>query len=152
MYGDPVEITEINVNSVNFSRYDFLAIDLKKSGLICLDVEGHPNSVENFYKLLERKRIDRPLLFIERSMNNGLHIYFRNDLNIIKSHWNKLGNIHYDILTKRAFTSPSSFNNKVYEWIHNDFNNIKSKDDIPKIPTFMIEFLENKEKYFKSKI
>lgn len=149
LYKDPIKIKANNLHSTNFDNYDFLAIELEESGLICLDIEDHYRSVEEFWNFLMEKRINTPLLFIEKSLNDGLHVYFRTGGGIPKSHWNKLGNIHYDILTKRAFTSPSSFGNKSYEWVYNDFNSLESIDDIPKIPPSMAEFLENKEKYYE---
>ena len=150
-YSNPIEVTNGIIEFIDFKDYDFLVINLDKSGLVCLDIEGHADSVSDFYEFLDKNRIAISSLCVEKSMNDGLHIYFRNDRHIPNTSWNEMGNIHYDILTKRAFTSPSAFNEKYYEWIHNPFADMKTTDDIPVVPRFMIQLLENKEKYFTPK-
>ena len=150
-YKDPIEITDENIESVDFSNYDFLVIDLMKSDLICLDIEGHTNSVNDFYEFLDKERIDIRSLSIERSMNNGLHIYFRNIPYLKPEPWNGFGNIHYDILNKRAFTSPSVFKGKSYEWVYNPLENIETRDDIQTTPRWISYMLSKSTKYFTPK-
>ncbi len=133
------------------SLKSLLVINLAKSNLICLDIEGHPNSVSDFYRFLEKNRIDIASLSVERSMNNGLHIYFRNVPYIKNTHWNNIGNIHYDLIEKRAFTCPSSFENKSYEWIYNPFENMKSREDIQNTPKWINRMASESTKYFTPK-
>ena len=42
-----------NIEDLNLDEYNFLGIDLKDSGLLCLDIEGHLHSVNNFRKFLK---------------------------------------------------------------------------------------------------
>jgi hypothetical protein len=147
-YSNLTEVTNDNLNSIDFGIYDFLVINLMRSNLICLDIEGHPNSVNEFYQFLEKERIDIKSLSVERTMNNGLHIYFRNTPYIKSEHWNGFGNIHYDILNKRAFTSPSAFGGKSYECMYNSFESIKKRDDIPTTPLWISYMLSQSTKYF----
>lgn len=147
-YKDPTDITEDTIGSLDFGIYDFLVINLMKSNLVCLDIEDHPNSVADFYQFLKKERIDIRSLSIERSMNNGIHIYFRNIPYLRIEHWNGFGNIHYDILNKRAFSSPSSFNGKYYEWMYNPFEDIKKRDDIQTTPRWVSYMLSKSTKYF----
>ena len=147
-YKDPIEITDENIESVDFDNYDFLVIDLAKSNLICLDIEGHSNSVTDFYQFLEKERIDIRSLSVEKTMNNGLHLYFRNTSYTPIEHWNGFGDIHYDILNKRSFTSPSSFDGKYYEWMYNPFKNMKTRNGIQTIPRWISYMLSKSTKYF----
>jgi hypothetical protein len=147
-YSNPTEITKGNINFIDFGIYDFLAIDLMKSDLICLDIEGHPNSLNDFCQFLKSERVNLESLSVEKSMNNGFHIYFRNTPYIKLQSWNGMGNIHYDILGKRAFTSPSIFRGKSYEWIYNPFEKMKKRDDIPNTPLWISYMLSKSNKYF----
>jgi len=147
-YSNPIEITDGNIESVDLGNYDFLVINLLKSNLICLDIEGHTNSVTDFYEFLEKNRIDITSLSVEKSMNNGLHIYFRNTPYLKPTHWNGLGNIHYDILDKRSFTSPSLFNGKCYEWLYNPLENMKKRYDIQTTPRWISYMMAESIKYF----
>jgi hypothetical protein len=141
-----------DLDNFDLDKFNFLAIDLRKSGLICLDIEGHPDSVNDFYSFLEKNNVKKDDLLIEKTINNGLHIYFRNNYNLYKeSHWNNLGNIHFDLLTRRSFTTPSFFKNKKYEWIGDNFNKIKSKNDISNTPIFVLDLLKIETKYYKQK-
>ena len=118
-------------------EYNFLGIILQGSGLICLDVEANtPESVPSFYKLLKDKEIDPESLLMEKSLNGGIHVYFRlGDLEIKTEHFKGISGINFDILTSlRAFTSPSSFNHKRYEWIGSGMSKINYKEDIQVFP------------------
>jgi len=147
-YSNPIDITNENIKSVDFDTYDFLVINLFRSDLICLDIENHPNSLTDFYRFLDKEGVDIKSLSVEKSMNNGLHIYFRNTSHVPIEHWNGFGNIHYDIINKRAFTSPSSFGGKYYEWMYNSFEIIKNRDDIPTTPIWISYMLSKSTKYF----
>jgi hypothetical protein len=116
--------------------FNFLGIFLKNSGIFCLDVESIHNSVDNFYSLLVERGIDPNSFLMEKSLNGGLHAYFRTgDLIIEDKHFNILNGIHFDILSNfRAFTSPSTFDDKRYEWIGTCFDNITGLDQIPVFP------------------
>lgn len=138
-----------NIEDLNLDEYNFLGIDLKDSGLLCLDIEGHLNSVNNFRKFLKDNFIDEENLLLEKTMNNGLHVYFRNIHDIQnESLWNIYNGIHFDILTRRAFTTPSSFKGKKYEWIGDNFNNLKKIDDIPSTPNWILDLSKNQKKYY----
>jgi hypothetical protein len=118
-------------------EYNFLGIILRGSGLICLDVEANtPESVPSFYKLLKDKEIDPESLLMEKSLNGGIHVYFRlGNLEIKTQHFKEFSGINFDILTSlRAFTSPSSFKHKRYEWIGSGMSKINCKEDIRIFP------------------
>ena len=80
---------------------------------------------------------------MEKSLNGGLHAYFRTgDLIIEDKHFNILNGIHFDILSNfRAFTSPSAFDDKRYEWIGTCFDNITGLDQIPVFPEELHDFI-----------
>lgn len=144
LYRGMISSDKINESDID---HNFLCINLKKSNLICLDIEGHPNSVESFYEFLSAHDIDSDSLLMEKTMNNGLHVYFKNNYDMWKeSTFNEYNNIHFDLLTKRAFTAPSTFNGKTYEWI-TDFWSLKSRN-IPDTPAWLFSLLEPDKKYF----
>ena len=116
--------------------FNFLGIFLKDSGIFCLDIESIHNSVNNFYTLLSERGVDPNSFLMEKSLNGGLHAYFRaGDLIIDDKHFKLLHGIHFDILSNfRAFTSPSAFDDKRYEWIGTHFDTITELDQIPIFP------------------
>lgn len=124
--------------------FNFLAIDLNDCEIFCLDIEGTPGSVENFYSLLEKRGIDHSGFVYENTMNKGLHIYFRkNGMRIKNEHFKRMEGIDFDVLTRRrAFTSPSSFNKKEYKWINDSFGRISSINDFPKFPESLLDFID----------
>ena len=132
-------------------EYNFLGIILQGSGLMCLDIEANtPESVPTFYKLLKDKEIDIESLLMEKSLNGGIHVYFRlGDLEIKTEHFKEVSGINFDILTNmRAFTSPSSFKHKMYEWIGSGISKINCKEDIQVFPEslyFLVDALYTNE-------
>ena len=134
-----VEITDkIIENPTLFSEnYNFLAIDLENSELACLDIEGSPGSVNDFMSILEEKSINIEELIVEKTPNNGLHIYFRNSNdkkreNIFSM---ELKRIKFDVLYKgKVFTFPSCVGEKRYDPMFNIEFNI-DKDKIVDMPS-----------------
>lgn len=124
--------------------FNFLAIFLKDSGIFCLDVEGLPGSIKQFYKFLEERGVDHRSLMMETSLNGGIHAYFRTGMLSLKTqHFKDLNGIKYDLLFDgRAFTCPSSFGGKKYEWQGQLFHRISSKDEIPEFPTVLSQLLD----------
>jgi hypothetical protein len=120
--------------------YNFLFIELAQSGLSCLDIEGTKNSVETFTSRLDQLGIHLSSLFYEKSLNNGLHIYFRSLSGGGKKNYGALrsGDILFDILNRgRAFTSPSHLGNKKYEWGEINPFTIQSLNDIQEVPDWI---------------
>lgn len=123
---------------------NFIAILIRDTDLMCLDIDPvTPYSVTNFYSLLKNKGINPDSLLMEKSLNGGLHIYFRLcGRKIRNTHFLEYNGIHFDILTNlRVFTSPSSFGNKKYEWINEGIRSINSFDEIQEIPEFVLEMI-----------
>lgn len=89
--------------------YNFLALDLDNSDLMCLDIEGNPGSVEGFLEILESKSINLDHFIVEKTLNNGLHIYFKNSKDKRKENIfaMELKTIKFDVLYRgKAFTFP----------------------------------------------
>lgn len=121
---------------------NFLSINLRVSNLVCLDVEGTRNSVVKFKEILSSLGVSLESLFYERSLNSGLHIYFRNSNNIELSKYKKAkaDGIDFDFLyTGRAFTAPSYLDDKFYEWGEKTPFTINSLYEIDHIPQWLIE-------------
>jgi hypothetical protein len=141
-----IKITDEVIKSPDLlpNDFNFLGILIKNSGIFCLDIEWINGSVDKFYSLLDERGIDPDSLLIENSMNKGLHLYFRTEGLIIKNeHFKELNGIHFDVLSNfRAFTSPSMFNGKQYEWIGNNFNLITDIDKIPAFPESLADFID----------
>lgn len=141
-----IKITDETIKSHDSIPNDFntLGIILGDSGIFCLDIENIDGSVDNFYSILKKRGIEKESLLIEKSMNSGLHIYFKcGELAIKNKHFKQLEGVHFDVLTKtRAFTAPSLFNSKRYEWLGDKFNNINTFNDIPSFPLLLSDFLD----------
>ena len=123
---------------------NFIAILIRETDLICLDIDPvTPYSIPNFYSFLEDRGINTNSLLMEKTLNGGLHIYFRlNGRKIKNTHFLEHNGIHFDILTNfRVFTSPSNFRDKKYEWMGEGIMSINSFEDIPEIPEFVFEML-----------
>ena len=124
----------------SWNDYNFLFIELAQSGICCLDIEGTKNSVETFTSRLDILGIPLNSLFYERSLNKGLHIYFRALEGVGKKNHGSLrsGDILFDILNVgRAFTSPSYLGNKKYQWGEINPFTIQSLDDIQEVPLWI---------------
>ncbi len=147
LYRKTVKVDEEILKSPDMlsDDFNFLGISLKSSGIFCLDVEGIGESVDNFYAVLDERGIDPDSFLMEKSLNGGIHAYFRvGELEIKNEHFKFLHGIHFDVLTKfRAFTSPSKFRNKKYEWIGDSFYRLTSLDQIPKFPKELYDFIED---------
>lgn len=121
-------------------EYNFLFIELGQSGLSCLDIEGTKNSVETFTSRLERLGISLESLFYEKSLNGGIHIYFRSLPGAGKKNYGPLksGDILFDVLNKgRAFTSPSKLGEKEYKWGKINPFTIQSLQEIQEVPLWI---------------
>lgn len=134
-----IEITDqILENPTLFSEnYNFLAIDLENSELACLDIEGSPGSVNDFMSILEEKSINIEDLIVEKTPNNGLHIYFRHikDKKRENIFSMELKRIKFDVLYKgKVFTFPSCVGEKRYDPMFNIEFNI-DKDKIVDMPS-----------------
>lgn len=132
--------------------FNFIGILLKGSDLICLDIDPViPESISNFYLFLHENSADPDKFLMERSLNGGLHVYFRLSGKIINEfHFGEFSGIYLDVLTNsRVFTSPSSFKNKKYEWIGMDIHQINSIEEIPEIPEFLFDSIKKCNIYKK---
>lgn len=123
--------------------FNFLAVLLKNSGIFCLDVEGIPGSMESFYSLLKDRKIDTESFIMEKTLNGGVHTYFRvPEIPIQTKHLKNMYGIHFDVLTNlRSFTAPSKFRSKSYEWIGNNFYNISSIQEFPEFPESLFDLI-----------
>jgi len=132
-----------------YSDYNFLGVCLRNSGLMCLDIEGTPRSVEEFMGILEEKSLKIGDFLVESTMNGGLHLYFR-----VPNGWKtkniydcRLGDINFDVLFNgKSFTSPSEFRGKSYKFIGRSFFSLNSVGDIPEFPQELYFLIENRDK------
>lgn len=143
-----IKITDEILNNHNLfpENYNFLALDLENSDVSCLDIEGNPGSVEGFLEIMEEKSIDLSDFIVERTFNNGLHIYFssskykRKD-NIFAM---ELKTIKLDVLYRgKVFTFPSCVGEKRYVPLFNMEGNIK-RDKIIEMPASILELFSKK--------
>jgi hypothetical protein len=154
-------IRKLHKNSVKFSMeiadnfrethpgYNFLGVCLNESGLMCLDIEGTPHSVEEFMGILEEKSLKIEDYLVETTMNGGLHLYFRvpkgvKTRNIYAcSH----GNINFDVLFRgKSFTSPSEFMCKSYKFLGRSVFDLNSIMDIKELPGELYFLIKNMDK------
>lgn len=145
LYRMSKKITETELANPDLisNEFNFLAIFLKDSGLMCLDIESIENSVDKFYSLLETRQVDTSSFVVEKSLNGGLHLYFRiPDMEVKTQHFKKLEGICYDVLVDgRAFTAPSHFKEKKYNWIGSCFETKTKIEDFPIFPIVLYDFL-----------
>jgi len=154
-------IRKLHKNSVRFSietarnfkekynEYNFLGICLRNSGLMCLDIEGTPHSVEEFMSILEEKSLKIDDFLVESTMNGGLHLYFRvpKDWKIRNLYARKHGNINFDVLFHgKSFTSPSEFRDKSYRFVGRSVFDLNSIVDIKEFPEELYFLIENMDK------
>lgn len=138
----PLTITD-DTNLDDLEDRNFLALHLELSGLVCLDVETHRGSVDRFREWLIQTGIDLDSLFWERSLNNGLHIYFRwtgeHRKNLVNR---KAGPIVFDFLFGgRAFTTPSNLGGKSCQWGPKNPFTISQINEIPEAPEWLWRFI-----------
>jgi len=147
LYKSTKKITdEIRESSKNLSTdFNFLGVVLTNSSIMCLDIEGNIGSVESFINILTENGLDLKDFFYERTMNGGLHLYFR----IIQEEKTKnqykknYRGVYFDVLFNGiSFTYPSKYLDKSYSKLNKDILFIKSIDEIPYYPEeikFLIE-------------
>ena len=114
-----------------------MAIDLENSEVCCLDIDGSTDSVNNFMSILEEKSINIENFIVEKTPNNGLHIYFKNSNDKKKQNIfaRELKMVKFDVLYGgKVFTFPSYLGEKRYVPIYNIEDNV-GKDIIVDMPT-----------------
>ncbi len=127
----------INDLEKNNHGYNFLGVSLKDSGFICLDIEGTPGSLEDFNKMLEEKSLKMSDFFVEKTMNEGVHIYFRTPAIIKRRNMYAMryGRINFDFLFNgKAFSAPSKYKDRSYSFINKSVFDLNSINDIPEMP------------------
>ena len=67
---------------------------------MCLDIENEYESIEEFYRILDKNSVKMSNLFGETTMNGGLHLYFRIPMDKkSKNQYKKVNkNVHFDLL------------------------------------------------------
>jgi len=148
LHKNSIRITQDIINGIEKipDDYNFLALDLRKSGLICLDIENYPNSVSEFYNFLEKNGRNISEFFHETSLNNGIHLYFRNNSNNFSKNMydTRINHIVFDVLyTGKAFIYPSGLGDKRYEAKSPSIYTIQSINDIDFIPQFIDNLIRN---------
>lgn len=140
LHKNPIKITEeIHQNpGIIPDGYNFLGINLKNSGLMCLDIEGNEGSVEEFMSILEEKSIKIEDFLGESTMNGGLHLYFRVPKgNIGKNiYGGQYGNVCFDVIySGKSFTVPSTYRDKLYSPLGRSIFDVESIDQIQEFPS-----------------
>jgi hypothetical protein len=125
-----IKITDEIIKDHNLlpQSYNFLAIDLENSDISCLDIEGNPGSVECFMKMMEEKSINLSDFIVEKTINNGLHVYFSSGNNRKRDNIfaMELKTMKFDVLYRgKAFTFPSYLGEKRYVPMFNIEENIR---------------------------
>lgn len=117
-----------------------VGINLKKSNLICFDIDEHKNTpLSSTLNDLKQRGYDlfKEPVRIERTQNNGIHVYFRlkqeQDKQELTNKINFIDNV--DILTDKVVSYPST-NYKLVKEV-----NFKS---LPIAPTWMINHANNR--------
>lgn len=127
-----------------------IAINLKKSGLIVLDIDrNHANGVDGKHSLAqvikEYGDISNDTL-IEKSPNGGLHFFFKlpNRIrvkNIIGAFYKDSA---IDLITTNVLISPSSINGVSYTHVSGSY------DDIKPIPSWLLEYISKRSNSVRS--
>lgn len=145
-------IKKLHKNSIEFNHeikqlpdeYNFLGVKLGESGLMCLDIEGTNGSVNEFSRIIEREGLKMSDLFMEKTLNHGLHVYFRFDKKIKNQYGLKYGDMNFDLLfSGKSFSAPSRFENKNYTFINKSIFDLRSLNDIPEFPKELVFLLQN---------
>ena len=116
---------------------NFLGVILSKSPIMCLDIENEGESIEQFHQIIIDNGIKMGDMFGERSLNGGIHLYFRIPIdNRGRNQYKKsYKNLNYDLLfTGKCFTVHSFFKDKRYERFNRSIFDINSINDIPHFP------------------
>jgi len=140
-------IKKLHKNSIEFNNdidqlpegYNFLGVKLGESGLMCLDVEGTNGSIQEFNRIIENSGLKIDDFFIEKTLNDGLHIYFRFNKKIKNQYGLKHGDMNFDLLFNgKSFSAPSKYQNKNYVFINKSVFDLDSINDIPEFPEKLI--------------
>jgi len=127
-----------------------IAINLKKSGLIVLDIDrNHANGVDGKHSLAKviKEYGDIPNdTLIEKSPNGGLHFFFKlpNRIrvkNIIGAFYKDSA---IDLITTNVLISPSSINGVSYTHVCGSY------DDIKPIPSWLLEYISKRSNSVRS--
>lgn len=117
-----------------------VGINLKKSNLICFDIDEHKNTpLSSTLSVLKERGYDllKESVRVETTQNNGLHVYFRlkqeQDKQELTNKINFIDNV--DILTDKVVSYPS-LNYKLVKEV--DFKRL------PIAPTWMINHANNR--------
>ena len=129
--------------------YNFLGVCLGDSGIMCLDIEGTPGSLDDFYRILEEKSLKISDFFVESTMNGGIHIYFRIPDGIKKR--NLYARTHkridFDVLFRgKSFSVPSRYGDKSYSFINKSLYDLNSIMDIPEFPQELYFLIQKGDK------
>lgn len=142
-------IRKFHKNSIKFSPkiganpgkipegYNFLGVSLRDSGLMCLDIEGTPGSLENFMDILEKKSLRINDFLTESTMGGGIHIYFRvpKGIKTKNMYARKHENIDFDVLFNgKSFSVPSKYVDKSYIFLNRSVFDLNSIMDIQEFP------------------
>jgi len=118
-----------------------LALKMTGSPIMCLDIEGHEGSVDQFHKFLTSINVDMDDLFYEKTRNGGYHILFLKESESRNKFGLDLDGIKYDVLYRgRLYTTPSSFFGKQYSFPKKSPFTIESINEIPKEPEWVKKF------------
>jgi len=150
-------IRKFHKDSIKFSTkigvipegYNFLGVCLGDSGIMCLDIEGTPGSLDDFYRILEEKSLKISDFFVESTMNGGIHIYFRIPDGIKKR--NLYARTHkridFDVLFRgKSFSVPSRYGDKSYSFINKSLYDLNSIMDIPEFPQELYFLIQKGDK------
>jgi hypothetical protein len=148
LHKNSISITQDILNGIDKipEDYNFLALDLRKSGIVCLDIENNPNSVSEFCDFLVKNGRNISEFFYEASLNGGIHIYFRSkNQNFERNRYDvRRNHIVFDVLyTGKAFLYPSKLGNKRYEAQTTSIYTIQTINDVEIIPKFIDDFIKD---------
>jgi len=127
--------------------YNFLALDLKKSSLVCIDIDNNPYSLSEFYKILGKNSRKISDFFYETSINGGIHIYFRKKNNGIERniYEGRKNHIIFDVIyTGSVFVYPSEAEGDKYERGEISIFTINTINEIEFMPHFLERFIKNR--------
>ena len=154
-------IRKFHKNSIKFSQeigadlekiphdYNFLGVSLKDSGLMCLDIEATPGSLEDFNEILREKSLKMENFFAECTMNGGFHLYFRvpKGINYRNIYNKRCKRVNFDVLFNgKSFSAPSKYDDRTYCFINKTVFDLNSIMDIPEFPNDLYFLLQIEDK------
>ena len=123
--------------------YNCLAIFISESNIFCLDINNIGDSIKSFHKYLELNNSKISDFLYEETMNGGLHVFFHNEGFKKNSYHNDSHGIMFDLLCQgRVFTSPTSYGEQKYTFGNKSPMDLKSVDQIGKMPKFIKALVE----------